>query len=145
VKDNANCIAHVWRFDFSLENLYAIKFDLDGYIPEGKNLVARFYTWYNVYQGKTTEWSENIPGYIALIDKKVTHPQGKPVEKVGLIVEDENGDFVRTVTTFIVTKRHLASRYSDILSAYPLASPSEKTILSTEYSDLLGQYVLAPS
>jgi len=89
------------KIEFELINPYEVSLDLDFYLEEGSNLVAKFYTYSDTYQGESLVWNDTVPARL-MFTKIISHPQGKPIQKVKLVVTNETGDEISTLSSFIV-------------------------------------------
>jgi len=144
VSDTNGGVAHAsGNALFKLENLYTASLDTDLYLEEGSRIVLEFYTYGWSYQAESVFWSGSTPAYVVKFDN-VPHPQGKPVERAKLVLTDNEGNVIQTMTSFTVTKSVLFKRYSDIKKEYPKPG-ADKPALFKEYGDIKKQYVRAPS
>jgi hypothetical protein len=147
VSDNASCIAHVWKTNLSLENLYAVTLEFEGYFPEGENLsalVAKFYTYGGgSYQDQTIVCSENIPGHVTLL-KNISRPGNGPIQRIKLVVVDNAGNELRTVKIFETTRPILIARMGQINGLWPFANDAQRTIYVSELGSINGLWPFSP-
>jgi len=144
VKDNAIAFAHRSYAYFKLENMTKVSIDLNLRLREdAENLVAKFYHYYDLFQGENVIW-ESMPWH--LISKPyVLHPQGKPVEKVRLVLVDGAGAEIATVETYKVVKPDLIKRAALLKGQWDLVPPGEpKSAIIREMAMIKGQWELAP-
>jgi hypothetical protein len=149
VSDNASCIAHRVKAEFSLVTLYKIGLDLNIYLGDGSKLVVKFYRYDNSYQTENVIWSGSTPAHVEE-NKIISHPrasEGYPwgtLQSVTLVLTTENTEnVISTIASYTVTKSVLFARYLAIIGEY-IQLGSDKAGLFAEYLALIGQYILAP-
>lgn len=143
VNDNAIAFAHLSQATFNLEHHDEISIDLNIHLREdADNLVAKFYTWGSTFQAENVIW-ENMPYHL---DSKeyVSHPQGKQVENVRLVLVDEAGAELATVKTFTVTKSTLIGLISMKKAMWPFADENEKREIFEQFPIILSRWPFAP-
>ncbi len=129
---------------FLLITLYKVRLDLIEDFYEGSNLVAVFYDYQNQQGANVTVWSITPPEHVTLsID--ILHPLNKGVENVTLVLTDDIGDIIRTVTGFLVSRPALMQRISEIDAQWVNATEEQRSILFRELVDIDVQWAYAPS
>jgi hypothetical protein len=144
VSDSGSCIAQRSKAEFSLVTFYKVGLDVDFYFGMGSDLIVKFYTYGGVYQAENVVWSGSTPDNVNF-SKIVSHPMGKVVEHVRLVLIDETGAEIATVVSFTVTKNGLFGRIMEIKGLWPFASPDEQDALFQEIMDIKGVWPFAPS
>jgi len=129
---------------FSLRTLYRARLKADlGQVLTGL-LFAKFYTYDGAYQAESLVWGEPTPTY-AYFTVDVPHPQGKPVERVRLVLVDSAGNEIATVVTFTATRSVLLGRISKIKSEWPYADAARRSALISEISGIKSRWPYAPT
>ena len=146
VSASASCLAHQMKAEFSLVTLYIVSLDLNVYLSEGSKLVAKFYTWGDAFQAENVVWSGTTPDHVVLLED-IPHPQGWGVQKVVLVLTDEEGATISTISTFIVRRITLETRYLEIPLEWAMAplGSQERLDLETEFLDIPFYWSGAPS
>jgi subtilisin family serine protease len=129
---------------FELENLYKARLTGYLYLYRGFQLVAKFYTYDNAYQAEGLVWGEPTLPY-AYFNTAVPHPQGKPIERVRLVLVDSAGNQIATVVTFTATRSVLLGRISKIKSEWPYADAARRSALLSEISGIKSRWPYAPT
>jgi len=129
---------------FGLATLYEINLNANLYLGMGSKLVVKFYTWGDIFEGENVVWSGSTPNHVILLED-IPHPQSTGVQKVMLVLMDEEGAAISTLSTFTVRKCDLATRFSDIPSEWLLAPPDNRIKRAIEFSEIPGYWLLAPS
>jgi len=121
VMDADGCFAHLGRAKFRLYiklcHGFMLGTDLSLYLREdSRNLVLKFYTYGNVYEGENAIWSGATPAHVVFTEQVLypTRPWGKP-ERVRAVLTDEGNNEVQTISSYVVTKSELMMA---ILEAY---------------------------
>jgi len=129
---------------FTLSTLCMVNIYVNETFNYGNSLKVRFYTYSGVYQANSTVWNGTTPAHI-ILSMDVPHPLGKPVEKVSLVLTDNLGNILQTVTSFLVHRSHLFSRVTRISMDWPSASSSERITLFRELVAISRQWPYAPT
>ena len=143
VSASTSCIAHRVKAEFSLITLYKVSMDVDLYLGEGSRLVVKFYTYGGGYQGENTVWSGTTPDNV-IFSKIVPHPGNEPVENATLVLTDNEGNVITTITSFVVRRSDLMRRIFEIDLRWPFASHAERSALMEEIQDIDMQWPYAP-
>ena len=127
----------------SLVTLYKVHLDLTGDFYEGNNLVVAFYDYQNRQEANTTVWSIVPPEPLTLsID--IQHPLNKGIENATLLLTDDHGNIIRTVTSFLVRRSHLLGRLGELDYLWTVPG-ADRTAIMKEYVAIDGQWPYAPS
>lgn len=102
-----------------------------------------FYSYFGVYQANITVWNGTIPSNVVL-SKDVTHPLGLPVEIATLVLTNEAGDGISTLTTFIVYKSDLMERLVKLDEDWTYVSLEQRSNIFIEIVDIDSQWPYAP-
>jgi len=143
VSASTSCIAHRVKAEFSLITLYKVSLDVDIYLGEGSRLVVKFYTYGGAYQGENIVWSGATPDHV-IFSENVPHPSNEPVENATLVLTDNAGNVITTITSFVVRRSTLMARLLEIDLRWPYASYAEKSALMKEIQDIDIQWPYAP-
>jgi hypothetical protein len=127
---------------FKLETLYILGLDADLQLYEGSKLVDKFYTYAGVYNNESVAWTGTTPDNVSF-SITVPHPQGKPVERVELVLTDNEDNVIFTIASWTATKSVLFARYLEIIGKYSKPGP-DKPALFGEYLNIIAQYARAP-
>jgi len=79
-----------------------------------------------------------------VLSMNVSHPLNWPIENATLVLTDEHGNILQTVTTFLVRRTHLFSRITQIVIRWPSALSTERITLFKELTAISRQWPYAP-
>jgi len=127
----------------TLNDLRTINVYVNGTFVYGNNLTVKFYSYSGTYETETTIWSGTTPAYMVL-SMNVSHPLNWPIENATLVLTDEHGNILQTVTTFLVRRTHLFSRITQIVIRWPSALSTERITLFKELTAISRQWPYAP-
>ncbi len=128
---------------FTLTTLYIVKLDLNGTFVYGNSLKVRFYSYSGIYEGEVTVWSGKTPAYVTL-SMNVSHPLNWPMENATLVLTDDLGTILQTVTTFVVHRSDLMGRLGELDYLWTVPGEDRSAIMK-EYVAIDGQWPYAPS
>ena len=137
-----NAIASVMQTQFTLTTLYEVNLYVNGTIFYGNNLTVKFYSYSDVYEGQVTVWT-GTPTHV-ILSVNVSHPLGFPVEIVTLVLTDNLGTILQTVTSFVVHRSHLMGRLGQLDYLWTVPSANRPAIMK-EYVAIDGQWPYAPT
>lgn len=133
--------------------IFEVKLDVNMTFNIGTNLTIRFYSYSGTYQGETTVWSGTTPAHVDL-SINVSHPLDRglqpyeraPVENATLVLTDDNGTIISSITTFVMTRRHLFERilYLDMRWTFPWRDWRITQEIFVELVCIDGQWPYAP-
>jgi len=109
----------------------------------GSSLLIMFHSYSGTYQANTTVWNSTIPANVVL-SKNVTHPLNLPVEIATLVLTDDAGNILQTLTSLLVGRTHLFTRITQIVIGWPYAPSAERIQLFKELVDISKQWPYAP-
>ena len=129
--------------EFSLVTLYVVHLDLNETFLEGSNLTVIFcgYSSYN-QEAKTTIWNLTTTNHVNLTIN-ITHPLNKPVENATLVLTDDLGTILQTVTSFVVHRSDLMGRLGELDYLWTVPGADRSAIMK-EYVAIDGQWPYAP-
>ncbi len=130
----------VW---FSLSTLYEVHLDLDINLSKGSELYVVFHSYLGEIEENVTVWSGITPEHVTL-SVDVPHPDGKPVEKVILMLTDNAGIALSTLASFVVDRGDLMRRLA-MLDMNWTVPGADRTAIMKEYVAIDGQWPYAPS
>ena len=143
VSDSDSCIAHRAKAEFSLVTLYKVRLDVDFYFATGSRLVVKFYTYGGAYEGENIVWSGTTPDTV-IFSEIVPHPGNEPIENATLVLTDNAGNVITTITSFVVHRSDLMKRIAEIDMLWPYASLEERSVLMAEIAAIDVQWPYAP-
>jgi hypothetical protein len=117
--------------DMGMDSLYSVKLRL----AENLELRLRFSTYDGEHQAEVLVEPDGKRRVIC-----ISHPEGKPVELIELVLAEEN----RALASLVVTGDDLWDRIVAILGYWAEAAAEEKGELFAEIIDILGQWPEAP-
>ncbi|MFQ6129866.1 MAG: PQQ-binding-like beta-propeller repeat protein [Candidatus Hadarchaeaceae archaeon] len=134
------------RAKFSLVTLYEIGLDVHLWLENGSKLVVKFYSYMGDNQGENLVWENMTPAHVVLLEN-IPHSMGEAVEKAELVLTDEVGATISTLSTFIVWKVDLEARFMEIPFYWSIAPPGsqERLDLETEFMEIPFYWSGAPS
>jgi len=130
--------------EFNLITLYKAHLGVNVSLPEGSNIVAKFYGYDYSYQAESTVWTDSTPAYLTL-HVNVSHPLNRPIENIILVLTDSNGRAISTVTSFMVFRQDLMQRLTTMITEWPYASPEKRITIFQEIVALSKQLPYAPA
>jgi hypothetical protein len=147
VSDSATCFAHRSKATFKLENLTKVSVDMNLRLrDDAAKLVVRFYTYADTLQGERVVWSI-MPWHLEN-KENIIHPLDNieyPVEKAKLLLVDASGAEIQMVKDFIVRRKELGDRISEIRLAWRGATSAERTLMGAEVSRIRLRWRITPS
>jgi len=132
----------VMNAHFTLITLYVVNIYVNETFDQGSSLKVRFHSYSGGYQGEVNVW--NGTPELVQVSKNVPHPLGLPVEKATLVLTDEFGTILQTVTSFVVRRSHLMTRLTELDANWLYVSSSERPAIMMEIIDIDGQWFYAP-
>jgi uncharacterized repeat protein (TIGR01451 family) len=138
VSASVSCVAHRVKAEFSLVTVYKVTLDLDVYLVNGSRLVVKFYTYAGVYQAESMIWSGSTPVHVVML-KNVPHPENEVVGRATLVLTDDEGNVIRTIGSFTLTKNALFIRIMAIKGEWPLPG-ADPDALFQEIMDIKAQW-----
>jgi len=130
--------------EFNLITLYKAHLNVNVSLPEGSNIVAKFYGYDYSYQAESIIWTGNTPANL-ILSVNVSHPLYRPIENIILVLTDSNGRAISTVTNFMVLRPDLMRRLIAMIMEWPYASPEKRITIFQEIVDLSKQWPYAPA
>lgn len=127
---------------FSLVTLYMVHLEVNANFSEGSKLIVMFYSYSSAHQANTTVWTDVTLSNVTL-SVDVPHPLGLPVEKTTLVLTDDLGAILQTLTSFLVRRFHLMVRLTRLDTLW-IAQPGTRTAIFKEIVDIDGQWPYAP-
>ena len=128
--------------EFSLVTSYRVHLDLDYWFGMGSSLAVSFYTYDGVYQENITVWTGATPTGV-MLSTDIAHPQGKPIEVLKLVLTDDSGNVLQTVTSFVVHQPDLMGRLGELDHLWTVPG-SDRPAIMKEYVTIDGQWPYTP-
>ena len=116
-----------------MKTLYAVSLDINALLREdASELVLKFYDYGDNPLGENVVWS-TMPAHL-ISENKLPYPQATVgMQKTELVLTDEVGDTISTVSTFIVHKPDLEDRFMWVPYYWSMAGPEGKNDLESEF------------
>ncbi len=130
------------KSNITLNNLRTISLYVNGTFLQGTNLKVRFHSYSGTYQAETTVWTGTTPAYVTR-SMNIKHPLNWPIENVTLVITDEYGTILQTVTSFLVHRSHLMNRLGELDFLWT-APGANRTAIFLEMVAMDGQWPYAP-
>ncbi|MEM2703153.1 MAG: hypothetical protein QXR45_08335 [Candidatus Bathyarchaeia archaeon] len=131
------------RTEFDLLSIYSVHLDVYTSFPFGSKLVAVFYDYHGNQRGNITVWKGVTPNWI-VVCQDLWHPNGEPLEKLSLLLTDENGLLIQNVTAITVLKSHLRDRLDKLKEMWGQASLLDRQAIMKEIAVIDLQMPYAP-
>ncbi len=129
--------------EFTLATLYMVHLNLNETFLEGSNLTVIFCSYSsNNQEANTTIWNHTTTYHVNLTIN-ITHPLNKPVENATLVLTDDLGNILQTVTNFVVHRPHLMGRLGELDYLWTVPG-ANRTAIMKEYVAIDGQWPYAP-
>jgi len=127
----------------NFKNLYTVHVNVNTSFANGTRLVAIFYNYDGTFQASATVWNGVTPNWV-IISLDLQHPLRKPIEKVSLLMLDENGAIVSNLTMLTVTKTILYGLLDELKQQWLQVSVVERRNLMEEIAVIDFQLPYAP-
>jgi len=127
-----------------LITLYKAHLNVNVSLPEGSNIVAKFYGYDYSYQAESIVWTGSPPANL-ILSVNVSHPLNLPIENIILVLTDSSGRAISTVTSFMVLRQDLMQRLTTMITEWPYASPEKRITIFREIVDFSKQWPYAPA
>jgi hypothetical protein len=135
VRASASCMAHRADPKLGFATLYEVEVDVDNtYLHEGSKLIVKFYTWTGDYQAENVVWAGTTPTYVDL-HENIRNPAGT-VENARLVLTDDMGSIILTLTSFTVRREHLGARVAQIRLMWRGGTPAERSAWGSEVAEI---------
>ena len=132
----------VTHTQFTLSTLYEVNLNVNEIFDYGGSLKVQFYSYSGVYQGEVTVWIITTPGYVTL-SANASHPLNWPIENATLVLTDDLGNILQTVTSFVVHRPDLMVRLGELDYLWTVPG-ADRTAIMKEYVAIDGQWPYAP-
>ena len=143
-KDKIRVKAHRSKATFGLENLYAVSLDIKALLrDDASKLVLKFYTYGNTPKGENVVWS-TMPAHLIFVNALPDPQATDGMQKTELVLTDEVGATIQTLSTFTVWKVDLEDRFMWIPFYWSMATPDGKLDLETEFMWIPFYWSAAP-
>ena len=143
-KDKIRVKAHRSKATFGLENLYAVSLDIKALLrDDASKLVLKFYTYGNTPKGENVVWS-TMPAHLIFVNALPDPQATDGMQKTELVLTDEVGATIQTLSTFTVWKVDLEDRFMWIPFYWSMATPAGKLDLETEFMWIPFYWSAAP-
>jgi len=87
--------------ELSLITPYKVHLDVDSTFSVGTRLIVMFYDTQGSYQANKTVWTGVTPNHV-ILSMDIPHPLGLPIENATLVVTDDQGNILQTVTSLLI-------------------------------------------
>jgi len=129
--------------EFNLITICKAHLNVNVSLPEGSNLVAKFYSYDYSYQAESIIWTGITPLNL-ILSVNVSHPLNWTIENIILVLTNGDGIAISTVTSFIVLRQDLMQRITTMITEWPHASPEKRIVIFREIVDICKQWPYTP-